>query len=175
MTLIGKHLLIDGYNVIHEVESLARILSLSPEAACEALIERARTIHDEEGIRVTVVFDGKEERLQLDRPCGRTSFSVIYSPRGLSADGVIEQLLTKAASPEDVTVATRDRMIREVAAARGAFSIDGQGFEDWVDRCGQRTQRRISPSGQRTQWKPSIADQLEGLGDIKRKGPSDVG
>ncbi len=155
-----KHLLIDGYNMIHGIGHLSRILEESQQAACEGLVQMARTIHDEEGFRVTVVFDGREKRIQVENPCNRATFSVIYAPRQLSADGVIEQLLAKSREPDLVTVASRDNMIREAAAARGAFYIDSEGLEDWVSRCERRTRARL---GQRktAKWSTSLGDFWE--------------
>ncbi|MBC2601452.1 NYN domain-containing protein [Puniceicoccus vermicola] len=155
---MDKHLLIDGYNMIHGIPTLSRVLEESPDAACDSLVQMARTIHDEDGLRVTVVFDGREKRIQVENPCNRPTFSVIYAPRQLSADGVIEQLLAKTRVPESVTVASRDNMIREAAAARGSFSIDGRGFEDWVGRCERRTSSRLG-AGKTPKWKSSLGDQ----------------
>jgi len=160
--LVDQHLLIDGYNMIHGIPHLSRLLVESQEAACSALVQMARTVHDEEAIRVTVVFDGRDKRLQAEYPCGRKTFSVLYAPRQLSADGVIEQLLARSRNPEAVTVASRDNMIREAAAARGAFRIDGEGLEDWVARCERRTRSRLGPR-KTTKWKTSLADLWEGL------------
>ncbi|MEM0966058.1 MAG: NYN domain-containing protein [Verrucomicrobiota bacterium] len=158
----GKHLLIDGYNVIHSLPSLKKLLEESQEAACESLIRMARAIHDEEGIRVTVVFDGREKTVQIERPCQRVTFSVVYASSQLSADGVIEQLLARSRQPEQITVASRDNMIREASAARGAFFIDGSGFEDWVTRCEKRITSRSSGKKSKT-WENSLGDLWEDL------------
>jgi predicted RNA-binding protein with PIN domain len=109
---------------------------------------------------VTVVFDGREKTVQVEHPCDRYTFSVIYAPRQLSADGVIEQLLAGARAPETITVASRDNMIREAAAARGAFSIDGEGLEAWVSRCDLRTRSRLG-FGRKEKWKTSLGDFWE--------------
>jgi len=166
MKQTDKHLLIDGYNMIHGIYHLSRIHEESQEAACQKLIQMARTIHDEDGIRVTVVFDGREQQLQLQRPCNRPTFSVIYAPRQLSADGVIEQLLARATNPEQISVASRDNMIREVAAARGAFSVDSLGLEEWVTRCQGRTRSRLGAT-KKGKWKTSLGDFWEMLGKLK--------
>ncbi|MFP4351322.1 MAG: NYN domain-containing protein [Puniceicoccaceae bacterium] len=163
MKAVEKHLLVDGYNMIHRIGSLSRIFAEEPEAACEALVRMAGAIHDEEGIRVTVVFDGREKRIQVLEPCGRPTFAVVYAPRHLTADGVIEQLLARSKNPGGVTVASRDNMIREAAAARGAFFIDGDAFEAWVGRCEERTRSRLRPKAAGG-WKRSIGDIWEGSG-----------
>jgi len=129
------HLLIDGYNLIHQLPELASLFAESREAAVDALVRMARTIHDGENIRVTVVFDGSSRHLQVETPCGRDTFSVVYAPAHLTADGVLEQMLARSSHPERFTVASRDNMIREVAASRGAFLLSGEQLSAWVDRC----------------------------------------
>lgn len=137
------HLLIDGYNLIHQLPELAALLVDSREAAVEALIRMARTIHDGEDILVTVVFDGSSRQLQVQTPCGRDSFSVVYAPAHLTADGVLEQMLARSKHPERFTVASRDNMIREVAAARGAFLLSGDQLSAWVDRCERGVREKL--------------------------------
>ncbi|MGE9291913.1 MAG: NYN domain-containing protein [Puniceicoccales bacterium] len=174
MRKFDKHLLIDGYNMIHGIASLSRILEESQEAACDGLVRMARAIHDEDGLQVTVVFDGREKRVQVAHPCQRATFSVIYAPRQLSADGVIEQLLAKTKSPERVTVASRDNMIREAAAARGAFSVDGKGLEDWVARCEMRTRSRMVKTPTK-KWQSSLGDLFATGGSEKGEAARDEG
>ena len=157
MSASDRHLIVDGYNMIHRIGSLERIFRESPEAACESLVKMCRTIHDEDGIRTTVVFDGREKQTQIQYPCGRNSFAVVYAPRQLTADGVIERMLTRAKKPDRITVASRDNMIREATAARGAFCLDGDGLEDWVARCERRTRGRMGSPDKRV-WKQSLED-----------------
>lgn len=161
MSAPERHLVVDGYNIIHRIESLHRILAESQEAAVESLVAMARAIHDEDGIRVTVVFDGREKQTQIEYPCGRQSFAVVYAPRHLTADGVIERMLARAKQPEQITVASRDNMIREAAAARGAFFIDGDAFEDWTARCERRTRGRLRPARSKG-WSSSLGDAWGG-------------
>ncbi len=164
-----RHLIVDGYNMIHGIGALRSILEESQEAACESLIGMSRTIHDEEGMRVTVVFDGREKQTQIQHPCGRTSFSVVYAPRDLTADGVIERMLARMKKPELATVASRDNMIREAAAARGAFFVDGDSFEDWVRRCERQTRSRLGSQAERP-WKQSLSEVWRSSDADRREG-----
>lgn len=157
MSASNRHLIVDGYNMIHRIGALERIFQESPEAACGNLISMCRTIHDEEGIRTTVVFDGRDKQTQIQYPCGRDSFTVVYAPCQLTADGVIERMLARAKRPDAITVASRDNMIREATAARGAFFLDGDALEDWVARCERRTRGRMAPPEKRL-WQQSLDD-----------------
>jgi len=119
MSIPDRHLIVDGHNIIHRIPTLKHIFRESPETACENLVAMCRTIHDEEGLRTTIVFDGREKRTQILYPCERKSFAVVYAPRELTADGVIERMLARTKNPDRITVASRDNMIREATAARG--------------------------------------------------------
>src|SRR5690554_4947143 len=90
------HLLIDGYNVIHSWPDLKRLMKDSPDAACNQLFERVRVIHDQDGCRVSVVFDGNRNAIEVEHPTGQDALSRIYAPADLSADGVIEQIVSNA-------------------------------------------------------------------------------
>ncbi len=138
MTAPGRHLLIDGYNVIHHWPHLKKELREGGEVARARLVNAVQVIHDVEKIRVTIVFDGKGDDIEIERPSGDLSFSVIYSPKGMSADGVIEQLVGVSEHPENVQVATRDNLERETVEALGASSLSPQDLADWVSRCETR-------------------------------------
>jgi len=112
------------------------MLAFGIDAPAGRLVDFAKQIHDNEAIRVTVVFDGKDG--SIDRPTPEASFSVIYAPADLSADGVIEQLVAQSKNPEDTTVVTQDFSIAQLVRAAHSFVIDAQAFRNWVDRSGVR-------------------------------------
>ncbi len=134
-----RYLLIDAYNVIYAIEDLRRVLKRSLDSACDRLSERAMLIHDAEGIHTVLVLDSSNKSLEALYPLGETkTFELIYAPAHLSADGVIEQLLTRVAEPEHVTVVSNDGMIRESARVNKANIITAQEFCDWAHSCKKR-------------------------------------
>lgn len=149
------HLLIDGYNVIHSWPELRQLMKKSPDAACNQLFEQVRVIHDEDRCRVSVVFDGNREAIEVEHPTGQETLSRIYSPSGLSADGVIEQIVSNARKPELYTVVTRDNLIAESVRSRGGIAIGPDDLIDWVKRCGERQARFLADHRKKTkrQWK----------------------
>ncbi len=138
-----RHLLIDGYNVIHSWPRLRKYLRRGGEVARARLVEQVRVLHDVEGIRVTIVFDGRGDDIEIERPTPDLTFSVIFSPRGLSADGVIEQLVGTARSPESIQVSTRDNLMRETVRALGAESLSPEELEARIQRCEKQMARNL--------------------------------
>ncbi len=128
---MSRHLIIDGYNLIHAVPEWKCLARGDLAPAREALANVARAIHDADGIRVTVVFDGPADRLTIERPTGQQTFSLIYATAELSADGVIEQLCGKARRGEDLWVATGDNMIAESARANNVAVLTVEDFICW--------------------------------------------
>ena len=137
-----NYLFIDGFNAMHawpQMKSL--LLKKRADAACALLIETVRIIHDIDGMQVAIVFDGKGERLSVEHPSNEATFSVIYSPSNISADGVIEFLVRRVKSAKDCTVVSRDNMVVEASRAAGAIAITPQDLIDWVKR--SQAQSRI--------------------------------
>ncbi len=143
MTAAPRHLLIDGYNVIHAIPDLKACLGEGVEAARARLVSWVSGLHDIEGIRVTVVFDGRGDDVEIERPSGDLTLSVLYSPRGISADGVIEQLVGTAVTPGNIQVVTRDNLVRETIRALGAEPLTPGDLRDWVERCERKVAREL--------------------------------
>ena len=131
-----EHLLIDGYNLVHALpESREALSSSGIEAARQQLASMVRIIHDFEGIRTTIVFDGKGSDIEIERPSGQLTFSFLYSPAAMTADAVIEQLVQASPAPQRITVASGDNMVRQSTSAAGAFTIGPGDLADWVRSC----------------------------------------
>ncbi len=152
------HLLIDGYNVIHAWQELRLVLRDSVIAARERLLVEVRPIHDEDGYRVTVVFDGSGDKMEIERPGGGLEFSVVYAPKGLSADGVIEQIVCGSADPRRIVVVTGDRMIADAIVAAGAQVQSPDDLAAWVGRSMAEQRRRLEAQRRKTNssWKNNV-------------------
>lgn len=139
-----KHLLIDGYNIIHAWPELKKTLTgRGIEQARSQLAQIVRIIHDLEGMRVTIVFDGKGSDIQIERPTPEQTFSFLYSPSGVSADIVIEQLVSTRKKNQEIIVATEDNMIRLAVAAAGASVMGAENLAEWVNACQKRQTKNI--------------------------------
>lgn len=130
-----EHLLIDGYNLLHAWPETQRLLRRDIDGAREHFLNTVRIIHDIGGVQTTVVFDGRGSKPEIEYPGDSETFAVVYSPAGLSADGVIEQLVAAAKHPAACTVASRDNLVAESIRASGAVVLTPEGLRNWVERC----------------------------------------
>ena len=130
-----EHLLIDGYNLMHAWPQTRRLLRRDIDGARDRFLDIVRIIHDIGGTQTTVVFDGRGAKPEVEYPGGQKTFAVVFSPAGLSADGVIEQLVAHSKTPTACSVATRDNLVAESIRASGAVVLTPQDLMDWVERC----------------------------------------
>ncbi|WP_309400551.1 NYN domain-containing protein [Cerasicoccus maritimus] len=161
-----NHLLIDGYNVIHQWPDFAERFKRDPAGTCDHLVEAVRVIHDVDNYRVTIVFDGRGAMVDVQFPGEISTFAVLYSPSDLSADGLIEQIVKNAKNPKSCTVVSRDNLIAESIRASGGFAIRPEELWDWVKRCDSRSRQTIQTRQKKVkqQWKEkSPWDALDGL------------
>ncbi|GHC00527.1 NYN domain-containing protein [Cerasicoccus arenae] len=161
-----NHLLIDGYNVIHQWPDFAVRFKRDPAGTCDQLVEAVRVIHDIDNYRVTTVFDGRGAMVDVQYPGEIRTFAVLYSPSDLSADGLIEQIVKNAKIPGTCTVVSRDNLIAESIRASGGFAIRPEELADWIKRCEGRSRQTITQKQKavRLAWKESNPwDALDGL------------
>jgi len=143
-----KHLLVDGYNIVHAWPDLRRVLDEEGRDVARArLVERVRVLHDHDRWRVSVVFDGRGAAIAIERPTPHTTFSVIYSPAGMTADDVIEQLVGQAPQPGEITVATGDLAERNTVEALGAQALSPGQLEEWSVRSGRAQSAALADHG----------------------------
>lgn len=140
-----SHLLVDGYNVIHAWPELRRLLREDPsgEGARAVLVRDLAPLHDSEHWLVTVVFDGKGSEPALEHPGGKQTFTVVYSPAGLSADALMEQMVRRARDPSAMWVASADSLLREAVRACGGMAMDLEDLQRRVASAGRRQTENV--------------------------------
>jgi len=114
------------------------------DAARSRLSQALSVLHDEEQIRLTLVFDGRGEELTVEYPGTLKTFAHVYTPVGTTADDVIEQLVGQAADPAKCFVATDDRAERQTIEATGACAVSAKELATWVERVDQRQRKRLA-------------------------------
>jgi predicted RNA-binding protein with PIN domain len=158
------HIIIDGYNLIRQSDSLRRFERLGLEKGREELIKRLAPYRKLKGHRLTVVFDGwiggplREER---QREAG---IHIIYSRRGEKADEVIKRIARKR-SGEELVVVTSDREIAQAVERSGGVAIASPEFETRMVLEGQvalLSEKGVSPE----------EDDDEEIRKSVKKGPS---
>lgn len=139
-----RHLLVDGSNILHAWPELRALAKEDRDAARARLVQQLTAIHDAEQVRVTVVFDGRGEKLTVERPSDQVTFSVIYTPSSLTADDVIEQIVTGATEAVVCTVATDDLAERSMVIAAGGNAIAAAELAAWVRRAADRQEATVA-------------------------------
>ena len=159
------HWLIDGYNLIRQVDFLQaeehKGLAAGREALLKFLAEFSRRWVKGKS-KITVVFDGPKVapvpahfRTQIGdwyssfspTPAG---IKIVFS-RGTTADQVIEELITKGGNPADITVVSADGEVKRFAKRHRCATLDPAGFIEKVfspDKA-QKNKYSLSPGGQR--------------------------
>jgi predicted RNA-binding protein with PIN domain len=121
------NILIDGYNLIRQSDTLRRYEKQSLEAGRNALIAILSGYKKRKGHKITVVFDGWISGPAQEERDFQTGINIIYSRRGEKADEVIKRLT--AETDEEIIVVSSDREISSFAIRRGKTAISSPQFE----------------------------------------------
>ena len=125
---MSLHVLIDGYNLIRQSLALSVIERRSLEEGREALLERLLAYKKAKHHTITVVFDGANADVHMERRTRWKGVSVVFSPPGELADSVIKRIVTR--ERERAVVVTSDREVADFAAEHGAATIGSLEFEN---------------------------------------------
>jgi len=144
----AAHLLVDGYSVIYAWPPLRATLRRSLERARDQLVAALTPIQDATGIRVTIVFDSRHSARVAagESPAG---VDVLFTRKGMTADGLIERLVAQAAAPERFLVATNDHAEATMVHSLGGRAITAEELQDWLESetgALQRTMARLRES-----------------------------
>ncbi len=128
----AAHLLVDGYSIIYAWPPLRAALRRSLEGARDRLVAALTPIQDATGVRVTVVFDSRHgTRVSAGEwPAG---LDVIFTRKGMTADGCIERLVARATAPEQFLVATNDHAEATMVRTLGGQVITAEELQDWLE------------------------------------------
>ena len=119
-------IVVDGYNLIHAMPELARLVGSDLERARDALVSKLAVYRSGRGMRVTVVFDGRGSAGQQTRPPG--GIEVVFSRAPQTADTKIKTMLALEKSPKSWTVVTSDNSIVRYVRDYGAKTIPSAEF-----------------------------------------------
>ncbi|MFA7159365.1 MAG: NYN domain-containing protein [Kiritimatiellia bacterium] len=164
-------LIIDGYNL------LCRIFPKTLGAGA-AIIARNRKnmlaliepLVNLLAAKITIVYDGAAVE---PRPGERESeiIEVVYTPPNISADSYIENLVWKAARPENILVVTSDRMERDGAGAGGAETMAASLFMEKIATEQARLSSRMDKHN-KTQKGPTLGDFFDISGHKSTPDPA---
>ncbi|OGW76079.1 MAG: hypothetical protein A2Z72_01805 [Omnitrophica bacterium RBG_13_46_9] len=127
-----RALVIDGYNAIHKIPYLRRIMDKSLMKAREEITRLAREYQRKTGgiSKVCVIFDGKDEYKSgviPGRPCH------IFSGTGKGDEEVISAV-RRLSAEYDVLVVTDDNFVRNNSRAYRAQVIGISKFKEFLEK-----------------------------------------
>jgi len=160
------HIIIDGYNLIRQSDSLRRYERFSLEEGRKALIRFMAVYRKQRGHKVTVVFDGWESGPAEEERDRQEGIDIIYSRRGEKADDVIKRRVEKIG--EEIVVVTSDRDIADFVSRRGVTAISSREFEELI--CRLKTDLPDPSSYTEERYDKDKED--ESTVNMKKKGPS---
>ena len=120
-------IIIDGYNLIRQSDSLRRFERFSLEEGRKELIRRLSHFRKLKGHKITVVFDGWISGSLREERHSEAGITIIYSKRGEKADEVIKRMARK--SDREIIVVTSDRDIADSISRSGGVAISSPEFE----------------------------------------------
>jgi uncharacterized protein len=157
------HIIVDGYNLIRQSDTLRQSERKSLEEGRNALIRSLIVYRKLRGHRITVVFDGWVGGSPTEERDLAGGMEIIYSRLGEKADEVIKRLLEKGS--EEILVVTSDREIAVFAARRGKTAIASAEFDALLERGAVGSSAADAPG-------VVNADDDDDRTGLKRKGPA---
>ncbi len=121
------HIIVDGYNLIRQSETLRRFERSGLEAGRKELIRRLSLYRKNREHKITVVFDGWISGSSVEERDREGGVVIIYSKRGERADDVIRRMVAKHG--EETVVVTSDRGLADSISKRGTTAVPSPVFE----------------------------------------------
>ena len=162
------HIIVDGYNLIRQSDTLRGCERISLEAGRQALLRSLAGYRQLRGHRITVVFDGWMGGSPLEERDRAGGLDIVYSRLGERADEVIKRLLQTGS--EEIMVVTSDREIANFAARRGKTSIASSAFASLLDGMAAGPASHGMP--EREAPEKEVEDDEDRRAAAKKKGPS---
>jgi len=122
------HILIDGYNLIRQSDSLRRLEKFSLEEGRKGLIKRVAGYKKLKNHKITVVFDGWINGSAIEERLREDGVYIVYSRKGETADEVIKKM-ARAERGGEIIVVTSDRDVADSVVRAGGVAISSPEFE----------------------------------------------
>lgn len=156
-------MLVDGYNVLRSGGAYAHLMEGMPDhthdafnLARQTLVTDVATFAGRE-YEATVVFDGGGNPQSTGEPRGVAGIKVIFSPAGVSADSVIEELARAAVERGgEVLVVTSDAATQWTVLRGKVTRMSAAGFVDEM----RGIHREVSEAADAQVSKRTLASRL---------------
>jgi len=159
-----KTLLVDGYNVLRSSGLYTHLTETTPDhthdtfnIARQTLVSDVATFAGRD-YETTVVFDGAGNPGSTGVPRNIAGINVIFSPAGVSADSVIEELAHKAVEQgREVLVVTSDAATQWTIFRGKVTRMSASGFSDEM----HRIHREVVEAAESQANKRTLSDRLD--------------
>lgn len=130
-----------------------------PDEAQTELAALFEPLHDFDGARITIVYDGVGDDISIVRRGTALTFSEVYTPSAMTADEFIEQFCATSKRPSELLVITRDNLLRLTASSFGAMSVPPESFFGRAERSRRAigNAARLNNAAAEAEWKKSGA------------------
>jgi len=157
---MALHIIIDGYNLIRQSQTLRHLDQEDLQAGREELVNRLAAYKKIMGHMITVVFDGKYSEAVSEQKEQVKGIKIVFSRHGELADTVIKRMAK--AERERAVVVSSDNEILNFSKSCGAATIGSAEFEEKMTMAAYMAVKGVDPEeGAGEGWRPTT----------KKKGP----
>ena len=121
-------IIIDGYNLIRQSETLHQLDRQDIQAGRDALIDLLAAYKKLKAHKITVVFDGADAPRLSNRRDSIKGIQIHFSGPGETADTVIKKVASS--KKEKALIVSSDKDIVDFASSQGASTISSKEFEE---------------------------------------------
>jgi len=154
------HVVIDGYNLIRQSDTLSAEEELSIKLGREALLERLRQYKQIRGHRITVVFDAGNKPLLVEERTQKKGIKIIYSAQGKTADSVIKRICRREG--ERALVVTSDRELATYVEGCGSVALGSEDFEARMEMARYVDLKGVEEESEEGRWSPGKGTRKKG-------------
>ncbi|MDK2824398.1 MAG: uncharacterized protein PWQ67_2439 [Clostridia bacterium] len=164
-------LVIDGYNVINAWPELMKLKEVNFEHARSKLLEIVSNYSGYKGIKVIVVFDAHQVKGGIEHRENYGNVEIVYSGEGITADLVIEKLISSLPRNSKIFVATSDKTEQEMIWGKGAYRISSRELLAEIEETFKRNEVFLKEK----QYKPyrldsHLSDEVKHILERWRRG-----
>jgi predicted RNA-binding protein with PIN domain len=127
-THMSIHIIIDGYNLIRNSNSLKAVDRQDMQAGRESLVDMLAMYKRVKSHRITVVFDGPTDPVHSQYRDRVKGIDIKFSSGGQSADAVIKKMASR--EKEKALIVSSDREIIGAAQQYNSAAISSSEFEE---------------------------------------------
>ena len=138
-----EYLLVDGYNIIHAWEELARLAETNMDAARVSLADRLSNCHGFRKETCILVFDAYRVPRDIADVIKYHNIYIVYTKEAETADTYIEKASFEISRHNLVRVATSDATEQRIVLGNGALRMSAEELHDLVRQTEQDIRDRL--------------------------------